>query len=51
MRFIKIGLIKFRWKNNIVKAQEGGWTFFNKIVIVIEVLNNKYEQKKTNNNE
>lgn len=51
MRFIKIGLITFRWKNNIVKAQEGGWTSFNKIVIVIKVLNNKYEQKKTNNKE
>lgn len=49
MRFIKIGLIKFRRKNNIVKAQEGGWTSFSKIVIVIKVLNNKYEQKKTNN--
>lgn len=49
MRFIKRGLITFRWKNNIVKAQEG--TSFNKIVIVTKVLNNKYEQKKTNNKE
>lgn len=50
MRFIKIALITFRWKNNIVKAQEGGWTSFSKI-IVTKVLNNKYEQKKTNNKE